>query len=89
MPAYSPSIAFESIPHQISSKWNGESFDGVSNADLECFARTVAYKVAYNLRNGFPMDYTIDPLHYLGQDPHYDVIIWKTNMHPKIRLLKT
>ena len=64
--AYSTALAFESI--NMSDKWDPskELFGSVTHYDLERFARTVAYKVAHNLRNGFKMSQEADPLEYIN-----------------------
>lgn len=86
MSAYSQALALESIPFW--KKWDGDSYNGVTPNDLEQFAKTIAYKVAHNLRNGHKMDYSIDPLDYGGGNPHYEIIIWKHNNYPKIIFFK-
>jgi hypothetical protein len=64
--AYNRALAFESIHDDLKEKFDGatEQFSRVTHEDLERFARTVAYKVAYNLKNGFEMDPDSDPLDY-------------------------
>lgn len=82
----------ESVPDEMCRKWSFETntFSGITHDELERFARIVAYKVAHNLRNGHPMDYTSDPLDYQNSDPHYEIIIWKTDKmsYPKLMLIK-
>ena len=57
-------LALESVGDDLKAKWDGERhmYDGVTSDDLERFARTVAYKVAYNLKNGHEMDPALNPL---------------------------
>ena len=73
MSAYSRALALESIPDCIKDKWNqhSETYSSITDEDLERFAKIVAYKVAYNLRNGHQMNFDIDPLNYMGSDPKY------------------
>ena len=68
--AYNTVLALESIPDSITKKWNfgKKVYNGVTNEDLEKFVRTVAYKVAHNLSNGFEMDKDNNPLTYVDCD---------------------
>jgi len=65
MPAYSEALAYESM-REIGS-WDAENevFNEVSVANIEKFARIVAYKVAKNIANGKEMDKSMDPLVYV------------------------
>jgi len=54
-PAFSTALALESIP---------ESLQGEDSNELVNYARTIAYKVANNLNNGFSMNVDEDPLNY-------------------------
>ena len=73
MSAYSKALAWESVPDCIRSNWDADSrtYSGVTSDDLERFARTVAYKVAHNLRVGHTINCDMDPLNYMGCDPLY------------------
>jgi hypothetical protein len=57
--AFTEALALESIP---------ETLKDCDSAELIRFARTVAYKVANNLKNGFEMSPEDDPLDY-GEAP--------------------
>ncbi len=67
MSAYSTALAGESVHDDLKRKWDQDAkvFDGITHEDLERFARTVAYKVAHNLKNGHQMDPKMDPLTYI------------------------
>lgn len=75
MSAYTPTIAYESLKsHRLAEKYDEtrKTYHHVTISDLEAFARTVAYKVAFNIKNGHIMDPKLDPLTYLdcgGDDP--------------------
>lgn len=64
--AYNTALAGESIHDDLKSKFDQETkqYNGVTHDDLKSYARTVAYKVAHNLKNGFEMDPEGDPLNY-------------------------
>jgi len=64
MAAYSTALAGESVHDDLKANWDAESkvFNRVTHDDLERFARTVAYKVAKNLKNGHEMDPDMNPL---------------------------
>lgn len=66
MSAYNKALAGESISDDMKKKWNTETevFDGLTHDELERYARTIAYKVVYNLSNGHVMDPDMDPLKY-------------------------
>lgn len=66
--AYSKALAYESLSsHRLSEKYDEsrETYHHVTREDFERYARTIAYKVAYNIENGYPMDEDIDPLEYI------------------------
>lgn len=67
MSAYSKALAGESITDAMKVKWDPKSktFSGLTHDELERYARTIAYKVAYNLSLGFTMDPANDPLTYV------------------------
>ncbi len=60
--AYSEALAFESIGNIGIYNATKNVHNNVTAQDLEKYARTVAYKVAYNLKNGFEMDKKNNPL---------------------------
>lgn len=61
--AYSEALALESAQ---SFPYNRDTGEYVLPPDiLEWYARIIAYKVAHNIRLGYPMDYNIDPLTYV------------------------
>lgn len=62
--AYSQALAFESL--DLGDKFDDikKVFNDVTFDDIEKYAKTVAYKVAHNLSNGFVMDKHDDPLNY-------------------------
>ena len=67
--AYSEALALESAQ---SFPYNRATGEYVMPPDiLEWYARIIAYKVAYNIRLGYPMDQGIDPLTYVdcGVEP--------------------
>jgi len=66
MSAYSKAIAGESVTDQMKVKWDAKRhvFNGITSHHLERYARIIAYKVAYNLKNGYKMDKKMDPLKY-------------------------
>ena len=66
MAAYSKALVLESIHDELKAKWDAVEgkYNDVSDDDLEKLARTVAYKVAYNIKNGHMMDKLNDPLIY-------------------------
>lgn len=67
MSAYSRALAGESLSDAMKRKYDSDS-DSYSNItwdELERYARTIAYKVAHNLRNGSTMDEGNDPLTYI------------------------
>lgn len=77
--AYSQALAGESVEfpnyydvltNKFVSKYDPEHdvFNHVTHADLERFARIVAYKVAHNLKLGYKMDPKDDPLTYIDCD---------------------
>ena len=61
--AYSEALAGESLP-DWKFRSNGSGVHTVTDAELEEYARIVAYKVANNLSRGLVMDPTMDPLRY-------------------------
>jgi hypothetical protein len=65
--AYSQELSGESIPDSMTKNYDTahRCFHYVTFAELEKFARTIAYKVAHNLKNGYPMDESTDPLTYI------------------------
>lgn len=64
--AYSESLALESASDLPYDPKSGEY---VLPPDiLEYYARIIAYKVAHNIRQGYPMDKDIDPLTYVDCD---------------------
>lgn len=65
--AFNYALAGESIPDELSERMYSEqgTFDSRLNRLLVKFATTVAYKVYHNLRNGYSMDMTKDPLEYV------------------------
>jgi len=66
MSAYSKANAGESVTSDMKAKWDAEQqvYNGITNDHLERYARIIAYKVAYNLKNGLTMDSKMDPLKY-------------------------
>ena len=62
--AYSQALALESIGKIGVYDEPSETFNSVTHADLEHYAKVVAFKVAHNLTNGYTMDKNIDPLEY-------------------------
>lgn len=62
--AYNPSVAFESAGDLPYDHKTGEYV--LAPDILEYYARIVAYKVAYNLKNGRKMDPDQDPLTYIN-----------------------
>jgi len=62
--AYNRALALESVGEI--GKWDEENevYNNVTSKHLERYARTVAYKVAHNLKNGFEMDPNGDTLKY-------------------------
>lgn len=61
--AYSEALALESASDL---PYNRETGEYVMPPDiLEWYARIIAYKVAYNIRLGYPIDQDIDPLTYV------------------------
>lgn len=64
--AFSPALVGESYTDSIMDKWYYQlaAFNGITHGDLNEFAAIIAYKVAYNLKNGFVMDPAKDPLKY-------------------------
>ena len=81
--AYSKALAWESIPDSFCNKFDQNSgiFSGITHDELERYARIVAYKVAYNLRNGASMNFDLDPLKY-GGDPNYP-------RNPSLKIIRT
>jgi hypothetical protein len=67
MSAFSRELAGESRSDAIKGKWDKKSktYLGITHDELIEFARTIAYKVAYNLSNGSTMDPDNDPLTYI------------------------
>ena len=65
--AYSEALALESIGKM--GRWDEEDevYNKVTNKQLERYARTVAYKVAHNIKNGSEMNPDLDPLKYTGE----------------------
>jgi hypothetical protein len=66
--AYSRALAMESLnSHRLAEKYDEKrnTYHHVTFDDFEHFARIVAYKVAHNIKNGFPMDEGADPLTYV------------------------
>jgi len=64
--AYSKELALESAGDLPYDHKTGEY---VLPPDiLEYYARIIAYKVAHNIRLGYPMDKDIDPLTYIDCD---------------------
>ena len=62
--AYCDAVAFESAGDLPYDPMTGQY---VLPPDvLEYYARLVAYKVAYNISNGFRMNPNIDPLEYVN-----------------------
>jgi len=64
--AYNPSVALESASGLPCDHKTGEYV--LAPDILEYYARIVAYKVAFNLKNGRKMDPDQDPLTYLTCD---------------------
>ena len=62
--AYSQALAFESLDLGAKFDDSKKVFNDVTFDDIEKYAKTVAYKVAHNLSNGFVMDKNDDPLIY-------------------------
>ncbi len=60
--AYSEALAFESIGDVGIYDTTKNVHNNVTAKDLERYAKTIAYKVAYNLKNGFEMDKKNNPL---------------------------
>ena len=60
--AYSEALAFEIIVIVGIYDTTKNVHNNVTAKELERYARTVAYKVAYNLKNGFEMDKENNPL---------------------------
>ena len=52
--AFSTALALESVHEELYS---------VPSEELIRYAKTIAYKVFHNLKNGFPMDLEDDPTH--------------------------
>ena len=74
--AFSKALAMESLElpttydveaGKFISKFDQKTgkFNNVTFEDFENYAKIVAYKVAYNLKNGFKMDPNDDPLTYV------------------------
>jgi hypothetical protein len=66
--AYSKALALESLSsHRLSEKYDEarKTYHHVTTEDFERYARTVAYKVAHNIKNGLLMDEGGDPLTYV------------------------
>lgn len=66
--AYSKALAYESLASvRMTEKYDEtkQTYHHVTVADMESYARTVAYKVAHNIKNGMPMDEGGDPLTYV------------------------
>ena len=63
--AYTEALAGESLELRDKFDYSAQVFNGVTHADFERFARTVAYKVAHNLKLGMVMDPDGDPLTYI------------------------
>lgn len=61
--AYNPAVAFESAGDLPVDPKTGEYV--LTDDILEYYARVVAYKVAYNLKNGLVMDPGNDPVDYV------------------------
>ena len=61
--AYGIALAGESLP-DWKFRSNGSGVHTVTDAELEEYARIVAYKVANNLKRGYEMDPAMDPLRY-------------------------
>lgn len=60
--AFSTAVVFESVE---SENYNSENdIYTFTPAQLEHYAKIIAYKVAYNLKNGFFMNPNNDPLNY-------------------------
>lgn len=60
--AYSKALAWESASDLPYNSKTGKLC--VTHDELEHYAKIVAYKVAHNISNGFPMDPNNDPLTY-------------------------
>ena len=62
--AYNEALAGESTTDALKEKWDEENevFNGVTNDDLEEYARIVAYKVIHNIENGHKVDKRMDPI---------------------------
>ncbi len=67
MSAYSRALAGESISDAMKAKWDPETktYVGLTDDEIERYARTIAYKVAHNLSLGLKMDPSNDPLIYV------------------------
>ena len=61
--AFSQALVFESAGGLPYNKATGEYV--LPEDILEYYAKIIAYKVAYNLKNGFIMDPNDDPLTYV------------------------
>jgi hypothetical protein len=61
--AYSKALALESASGLPYNQQTGEYI--LPSDMLESYARIIAYKVAYNIRLGYPMNQDIDPLTYV------------------------
>ena len=61
--AYSKALAYESFG-DWKFRSEGQSVHTLTDEELESYARTIAYKVANNLKHGYEMDPTMDPLDY-------------------------
>lgn len=64
--AYSKALAFESLDLREKFDRDQVVFNQVTFEDFEKYAKVIAYKVAFNLQNGFVMDGRDDPLSYTG-----------------------
>lgn len=62
--AFTEALALESVP---------ETLRGVDSNELVRYARTIAYKVAHNLKNGFLISGEDDPLDYGGGENSNEV----------------
>lgn len=64
--AFNRALAGESVHDDLKNKYDQDIivYNGVTHDDLYRYAKTIAYKVANNLSNGFEMNKDEDPLTY-------------------------
>ena len=62
--AFSQALVGESISDDLAAKYDQatDTFNGVTNDDLDELAKVVAYKVYHNVKNGYELDPDDDPL---------------------------